>query len=99
MISIILPTYNNSRKLIQTINNVLSQKGVVMELIIIDDASLDNTKKQVSLIKDGRIKYHCNSQNLGTTESRIIGIKKARGKYIAFIDDDDNWLGNKLKKQ
>ena len=99
MISIIIPTYNNSIRLIQTIRNVLSQNNVIMELIIIDDSSTDNTKKQILLIQDERIKYYYNSKNIGTTNSRIVGIKKAQGEYIAFIDDDDDWMDNKLYKQ
>ena len=80
MISIIIPTYNNSIRLMQTIKNVLSQNNVIMELIIIDDSSTDNTKTQILLIQDERIKYYYNSKNIGTTNSRIVGIKKALGE-------------------
>ena len=66
------------------------------ELIIIDDASTDNTAGEVSAFKDSRIQYHKNGQNLERCVSRNKGIELAKGKYICFLDSDDYHLPNHL---
>ena len=92
MISIIIPTYNNSSQLLKTINHISLDGIEDYEIIIIDDASTDDTELVVG-------KYFKQPYNLGVTLSRVGGIKKSSGDYIAFLDDDDIWLSNKLKKQ
>lgn len=99
VVSIILPTYNRAVLLRMAINSVLSQSYQNFELIIIDDASSDQTEALVKSFRDKRIKYLRNKKRLGANWSRNIGIKKALGKYIAFQDSDDQWLPEKLGKQ
>jgi len=100
-VSIIIPTYNREKLLTRAINSVLTQTFKNFELIVIDDASVDNTEKILKEFqkKDKRIKYFKNSQNKGVSESRNIGMRMARGKYIAFLDSDDKWLPRKLERQ
>ena len=99
MISVIIPTYNNVKQLINTINNVCDQSYKDIEIIIIDDNSTDETKDKILNLHNDKIKYYKNPKNLGVSQSRIIGVKQASGKYIAFIDDDDIWINEKLSKQ
>ena len=99
MISIILPTYNRSSILNQTIDCVLKQSYTDYELIIINDYSSDNTENVIKSYNDNRIKYLSNSKNLGCAASRQIGYEHSIGDILVFIDDDDVWAQNKLFKQ
>ena len=101
IISVIIPTHNRVEKLVNAIRNVNKQKLVNVEIIIVDDASKDKTKEVVSKIKlkQSNIKYFKNKSKKGAAFSRNLGVKKAKGKYIAFLDDDDFWFKNKLFEQ
>ncbi len=101
MVSIITPMYNSSKFIHWTVQSVLSQVYKNWEMIIIDDCSTDSS---VDIIKsyisvDNRIKLILNETNLGAAPSRNLGIKKANGRYIAFLDSDDVWLPTKLNDQ
>ena len=98
-ISIIIPTYNREKTIIDSINSVLKQTYKNLELIIVDDGSTDNTKKIVSKIKDNRIKYIKLKTNSGACIARNTGITSATGKYISFQDSDDIFHTDKLEKQ
>lgn len=99
LVSIITPTHNCSQYIRQTIDSVLSQTYHNFELIIIDDNSDDDTVEIVKTYNDSRIILLCNVSNKGAAYSRNIGLKKANGDYIAFLDGDDTWNNNKLEKQ
>lgn len=99
LVSVIIPTYNRAYCIKNAIDSVLQQEYEQMEIIIVDDASTDNTREVIQNIKDRRIKYICNDKNCGAAASRNIGVKMASGKYIAFQDSDDIWLKEKLQKQ
>ena len=101
LISVIIPYYKKKEYIVSSINSVLKQSYKNLELIIIyDDSNLDdlivlnNIKK-----KDKRIKIFINKKNLGAGLSRNKGIKLSKGNFIAFLDSDDLWSPNKLKKQ
>lgn len=101
LVSIITPLYNAEKFIGETIESVISQTYNNWEMLIIDDASKDSSLNISSSYeqKDNRIKVIKNYENLGVIKSRNRGIKKAKGKYIAFLDADDLWKNNKLKKQ
>ncbi|MFM5124853.1 glycosyltransferase family 2 protein [Aeromonas veronii] len=101
LVSVIMPTYNSSLTIIDTINSLVRQDYTEWELLITDDCSTDNT---VDLIKkmfcqDPRINIEINVANSGAGYSRNRSINRAKGKYIAFLDADDLWLPNKLSCQ
>jgi glycosyltransferase involved in cell wall biosynthesis len=98
-ISIILPTYNRASTIINAINSVLKQTYTNFELIVVDDASQDNTGELVEALTDDRIRYIKNEINLGANATRNIGIDASKGDYIAFQDSDDCWRKDKLEKQ
>tara|TARA_R110002051_G_scaffold44460_1_gene90015 strand:+ start:3365 stop:4135 length:771 start_codon:yes stop_codon:yes gene_type:complete len=101
LISIISPSYNSAEFIEETINSISAQTYQNWELIIVDDCSKDDT---VSILKkiseiDNRIKYFTNTTNQGAAISRNIGLKNARGRFIAFLDSDDLWYPKKLEIQ
>ena len=98
-VSIILCTYNRAQLLIRAIRSVLAQAYSSFELIVVDDGSTDNTKELVGQLDDRRIKYVAHEQNSGLSAARNTGIAQTTGKYIAFIDSDDEWEKDKLEKQ
>ncbi|MED2872949.1 glycosyltransferase family 2 protein [Bacillus thuringiensis] len=101
MISIVIPSYNASSFIKETIQSVQSQTYTNWEMIIIDDVSKDNTRELIKeeIKKDGRIQLIELQENGGAAIARNIGINNAKGKYVAFLDSDDLWLPEKLEKQ
>ena len=91
--SIILATYNRATKIDKAIQSVLDQTYTNYELIVVDDGSTDSTKKHVSKFPITYIK----KKHSNVAEARNLGIKKARGKYITFIDSDDTYKKNHLE--
>lgn len=87
-ISIIIPAYNAASYIEDCINSVISQTKKELEIIIINDGSTDNTLKIVKKYKDKRIKLFTTKNN-GIGKTRNMGLKKAQGKYIFFLDSDD----------
>lgn len=100
-VSVVICTYNRAQYLPQTIESVLAQSFQDFELIIIDDASTDNTQTVVEKYNsDSRIRYIKNNTNLGLGKNRVESTKNVRGEYIAIIDSDDYWVDvNKISKQ
>lgn len=100
-ISIVMPVYNASRFLRESIDSVLSQTYREFELILVDDCSKDDS---LSIMKnyeqaDKRVKVFSNKENRGVSYTRNFGVSKAESEYIALIDSDDMWSEDKLFKQ
>ncbi|MBP3635036.1 MAG: glycosyltransferase family 2 protein [Bacilli bacterium] len=88
LISIIIPVYNGEEYIEKCINSIISQTYDNLEIIVIDDGSTDNTREKLQKILDPRVnKIYI--KNNGVSNARNIGIKKAKGKYLMFIDVDD----------
>lgn len=98
LVSIILPVYNRP-EVVKTINSILEQTYSNFELLIIDNASTDETIQMIKRIDDERIKIYINEVNHGQTFSLNRGISLAQGKYIARIDSDDLMIPTRLEKQ
>ena len=101
LVSIIMPSYNSSETISQTIISVLTQTYPNWELLITDDFSKDNSIGIIQgyLEKDERIKLFTLDENSGAGVARNTSIKQAKGHFIAFLDADDIWLPDKLEKQ
>ena len=101
LVSIITPTYNSEKFIIETIQSVQKQSYPDWEMIIVDDCSTDNTVSIVSAISknDSRIRFFQLEENLGTGVARDLALSKATGRYITFLDSDDLWKPSKLEKQ
>ena len=98
-ISVVIPTHNRASFLKKAIESVLRQSYTNLEVIIVDDNSTDNTKEVVNSYKDKRIKYIVHDKNKGGAVARNTGIIASTGDIVAFLDDDDEWLPEKIKKQ
>jgi glycosyltransferase involved in cell wall biosynthesis len=98
-ISIVMPTYNRSRLITRSIESVLRQSYRTFELIIVDDASTDDTESVVGAFSDERLRYIKHKKNRGANAARNTGIRASSGNYIAFQDSDDEWLPEKLNMQ
>ena len=97
IVSIIIPTFNNAKFIVKALESLIKQSYKNWEAIIVDNNSADNTFKIVSDLKDVRVKYF-KIENQGIiAKSRNLGIKFARGEWIAFLDSDDWWTEDKLK--
>lgn len=101
IVSIIMPAYNAEKYIKEAIFSVIAQTYKKWELLVVDDASDDNTANIVKNIAgmDQRIKLHRNTENKGVSYSRNKAISLSSGKWIAFLDSDDIWNVNKLEKQ
>lgn len=95
--SVIIPTYKRAHAILKAIESVLNQTFQDFELIVVDDASPDDTEHIVKSIKDDRIVYLKNESNQERCLSRNRGINVAKGKYICFLDSDDYHLPNHLQ--
>lgn len=101
LVSIITPSYNSERFISATIESVLAQTYQNWEMIIADDCSTDRTLAIVEQYAraDQRIKHINLGKNSGPAIARNSAIEQASGRYLAFLDDDDIWLPEKLEKQ
>jgi len=98
-ISVIIPTKNRAHYVSSAVQSVLGQTFGDFEVLIVDGASTDNTREVVSKFHDERIRYIRERKDRGASASRNTGISQSRGKFIAFLDDDDLWVPSKLSKQ
>jgi glycosyltransferase involved in cell wall biosynthesis len=98
-VSIIVPTYNRAHLVTETIDSILAQTFKDFELIVVDNESTDNTEEVIKSYTDRRIKYFRHQNNGVVAVNRNYGISKANGEYIAFCDDDDLWMPEKLERQ
>ncbi len=98
-VSIIIPTHNRADLLKRAIQSVLAQTYRNFELIVVSDGSTDNTDEIVASFDDPRLVFLKHAQPRGASAARNTGIQASRGDYIAFLDDDDEWLPEKLEKQ
>jgi succinoglycan biosynthesis protein ExoO len=97
-VSVIIPAYNTEKYIAQAIESVLQQTLDEFEIIIVDDASTDNTLAIAKSYSDPRIKVLANPENMGAAVSRNRAIKAASGTWIALLDSDDWYVSNRLEK-
>lgn len=101
LVSVIMPTYNCGKYIVQSIGSVIAQTFDAWEIQILDDCSTDNTEEILKpyLEKYKNIHYYKLPQNVGPATARTEAIRRATGKYVAFLDSDDLWMPEKLEKQ
>jgi len=100
-VSVIIPTHNRRKLLEIAVQSVFDQTFQDFEIIIINDASSDSTNDMLHHLQilDRRINIITNNHSLGGSKSRNLGIAASQGTWIAFLDDDDKWLPDKLQAQ
>lgn len=99
LVSAIIPTHNRSALLGRAILSAQRQTHQNLEIIVVDDASNDNTENVVCGFSDSRIRYVKHNTNRGGSAARNTGIEISHGEYIAFLDDDDEWVESKIECQ
>ena len=99
LVSVIMPSWNTSKYIAESIMSVINQTYTKWELIIVDDCSNDDTDNVVAQFNDERIRYLKNEKNSGAALTRNYAIREANGEWIAFLDSDDLWYPEKLEKQ
>jgi glycosyltransferase involved in cell wall biosynthesis len=98
-VSVVVPVYNGERTLEPTILSILAQSFSAMELLLVDDGSTDDSQAIIEpFLSDGRVRSF-QQPNGGVASARNHGIREARGEWIAFCDQDDLWLPEKLTRQ
>jgi glycosyltransferase involved in cell wall biosynthesis len=100
VVSVIIPCYNGEHFIGDAIKSVLSQTYRELEVIVVDDGSSDGSGGMIDRFKsDSRLVYLVHDENRGIPAARNTGIRHSRGRYIAFLDQDDIWRQKKLAKQ
>lgn len=99
LVSVVIPSYNRGHAIAACIDSVLAQTLQDFEIVVVDDASRDDTRAQVAAIRDPRVRYLAHAHNRGGAAARNTGVQAARGDFIAFLDSDDSWAPRKLERQ
>jgi glycosyltransferase involved in cell wall biosynthesis len=99
LVSVILPTRDRYDLSVGAIDNVLQQTIPEFEIIVIEDGSKCGIKDYINKLNDNRLYYYSHNRRKGLAAARNSGTRFARGKYVAFMDDDERWLNDKLELQ
>lgn len=98
-VSVIIPTHNRGDFLAESIQSVLQQTFTDIELLVVDDGSIDQPLSVVARF-DGDVRFrYLHQENRGDAAARNTGVKNTSGRYLAFLDSDDLWLPDKLRRQ
>jgi glycosyltransferase involved in cell wall biosynthesis len=98
-VSVVVPTHNRRALLLRTVGTVLAQRGVDLELLVVDDGSTDGSARAVSDLGDPRVEVVRHELPRGVCAARNAGLARARAPWVAFLDDDDLWAPDKLRLQ
>jgi glycosyltransferase involved in cell wall biosynthesis len=98
-VSAIVPTHDRRSLLRTTLTTVLWQRDVDLEVVVVDDGSTEDVSAVVDRFQDDRIRLVRNDVAQGVSAARSRGVENARGRWVAFVDDDDLWAPNKLRAQ
>ncbi len=99
LVSVIIPNYNYARYLPETIGSVLNQTYSNIEIIVVDDGSTDNSLEVLYQLSDKNKLVVIESINRGSCTARNLGMSRATGQFIAFLDADDTWDADKVERQ
>ena len=97
--TVVIPTRNRWPLLSHAVRGALGQEDVLVEVVVVDDGSTDETPRRLDDLKDDRLRVLRNERCLGVAATRNRGIAAARGEWVAFLDDDDLWSPRKLRAQ
>src|SRR2546421_12955356 len=97
--TVIIPTRDRWPLLAVTLCGALAQEGVTLEVIVVDDGSVDQTPRRLAEVIDERVRVIRHPSSRGVAAARNSAIAAARGEWLAFLDDDDLWAPHKLRIQ
>lgn len=98
LVSVVIPTYNRARALAVALDSVRNQTYGEWETLVVDNSSVDNTREIIRKANDSRIRYFSIQNNGVIAASRNLGLRQAKGELVAFLDSDDCWTPDKLKR-
>jgi glycosyltransferase involved in cell wall biosynthesis len=98
-VSVVVPTRNRRALLAMTLRSVLRQQQVELDVIVVDEASSDDTASMLASLDDARVRVIHHETPRGVSAARNHGAEAARGDWLAFVDDDDLWAPDKLARQ
>src|SRR5438105_11417977 len=96
-VSVAIPTRGRPRQIVCAVRSALWQTHAPLEVIVVVDGADPQTTEALETIDDARLRVVVQAQHVGGSEARNIGIRSSRGAWIAFLDDDDEWLPRKLE--
>lgn len=105
LVSVIIPTHRRSETVARAVESALRQSHTELEILVIDDnglGSAEQTRTRSVLepyIREGSVMYIPQHENKGANAARNLGVKHCSGEYVAFLDDDDEWMPSKIEKQ
>ena len=97
LVSVVIPAYNAQKTVRYAIDSVLGQTMSDLEVIVVDDASTDGTVQAIEAVGDPRVRLLKSSRNLRQAAARNLAMKDARGRWVAFVDADDEWVPARLE--
>jgi glycosyltransferase involved in cell wall biosynthesis len=97
--SVVIATHNRLALLQEALASALAQEDVDVEVIVVENGSSDGTPSYLRSLEDGRVRSLITEEALGATAARNLGLARARGRWLAFLDDDDVWAPAKLRSQ
>lgn len=98
LVSVVIPTYNRAHLIERAVQSVLHQTYPHIELIVVDDGSTDDTADVLARLSDPRLHYIRLPHNIGGGGARNVGLQQSHGKYVSFLDSDDEFLPTMLEK-
>lgn len=98
-VSVVIPTWNRREVLGRTVNSALAQRGVKVEVIVVDDGSADDTASAMRQLAHRGVRLVRHEQSVGVADARNAGVAEATAPWVAFLDDDDLWAPDKLRCQ
>jgi glycosyltransferase involved in cell wall biosynthesis len=98
-VSVVIPTWNRAELLVKAVRSALAQTIPPLEVLVCDDGSTDDSEKVVSTMGDTRVRWLAGERGGRPAIPRNRGVRESKGEWIAFLDNDDEWLPDKLEKQ
>ncbi len=99
IVSVVVPTRHRPDLVVRAVSSALAQTLSDIEVVVVIDGLDRATEKALAAIDDCRVKTICNEIPVGGSEARNLGIRRSRGQFIALLDDDDEWMPDKLSRQ
>lgn len=98
-VSVVVPTRDRRDMVVATVQGLFDQRDVSLEVVVVDDGSLDGTNEALAALNDPRVRVVRHDQARGQAVARDSGVAAARAEWVAFLDDDDRWAPDKLRRQ